>query len=254
MGRDEGLAFGEAAELYDRSRPGYPEPLFDDVLEAVPGATRVLEAGAGTGHVTAALAARGVAVEAIEPDPRMAAVARRRCAGLPVRVLERRFEDWDGDAGSFEVVACGQAWHWIEPARGAAVAAAALRPGGALAVWWNRPRAVAGGTLDAVRRVYAAEAPELLDTTSLLDVQPGVDVPAPLPGFGPWRTRTYPWTAMWDGAGYSDLLRTQGDHLLLPEGRRERLLHAVAGAIAATGDRIEYTFGADLSIASPARA
>src|SRR3954447_13440858 len=126
VGRDRGLTFGEAAELYDRARPGYPEPLFDEVLTSVPGAARVLEAGAGTGHATAALAARGVAVEAVEPDPRMAAVA--------------------------------------------------------LAVWWNRPRAAAGDTRRAVRRVYAAEAPELVDATSLLDVHPGVDVPPPLPG------------------------------------------------------------------------
>ena len=45
--------------------------------------------------------------------------------------------------------------------------------------------------------------------------------------------------------GVAYLLRTQSDHLLLPEDRRERLLRAVAGAIAAHGDRIEYTFGAD---------
>src|SRR4051812_35023248 len=118
VGRDRGLTFGEAAELYDRARPGYPEPLFDEVLTSVPGAARVLEAGAGTGHATAALAARGVAVEAVEPDPRMAAVARRRRAALPVQGGERRFEGWGGDAGPFGPVACGPGGGRVDPRGG----------------------------------------------------------------------------------------------------------------------------------------
>ena len=31
----------------------------------------------------------------------------------------------------------GQAWHWVDPVAGAAMAARALRPGGRLAVFWN---------------------------------------------------------------------------------------------------------------------
>src|SRR6188472_539154 len=114
--RPEALTFGEAAELYDRVRPGYPDAVFDAVLSAVPGARRALDAGAGTGRATVALAERGVAVEAVEPDSRMAALARTRCAGLPVRIRETRFEDWQGAAGTFNLVVCAQAWHWLDHA------------------------------------------------------------------------------------------------------------------------------------------
>jgi predicted TPR repeat methyltransferase len=43
--------FDESAELYDRARPAYPEPLFDELVRPArlrPG-DRVLEIGAGTG-------------------------------------------------------------------------------------------------------------------------------------------------------------------------------------------------------------
>jgi 23S rRNA (adenine-N6)-dimethyltransferase len=50
---------------------------------------RVLDLGAGTGHVTAALRRAGAHVEAVELDPRLADAVRRRFAADPaVRVVE----------------------------------------------------------------------------------------------------------------------------------------------------------------------
>lgn len=82
--RREQLAatFDEDAELYDRVRPRYPAELLDDLAElagAGPGG-RVLEIGCGTGLLTVPLVLRGYHVTAVEPGPRMAAVARRNLA------------------------------------------------------------------------------------------------------------------------------------------------------------------------------
>ena len=70
------LVFGEVAHDYDRVRPGYPAQLFDDVLAfaRLEDGGPVLDIGAGTGRAALALAARGAAVTALEPDPAMAAV------------------------------------------------------------------------------------------------------------------------------------------------------------------------------------
>ena len=38
---------------------------------------------------------------------------------------------------TFDAVIAAQAWHWVDPVAGAAKAAAVLRPGGRLAVFWN---------------------------------------------------------------------------------------------------------------------
>ena len=37
----------------------------------------------------------------------------------------------------FDAVIAAQAWHWVDPVAGEAKAAAVLRPGGRLAVFWN---------------------------------------------------------------------------------------------------------------------
>jgi SAM-dependent methyltransferase len=79
------------------------------------------------------LAARGFSVLGIEPDPRMAQVARAK--GLEVEVS--RFEDWDARGRRFGLLTCGQAWHWVAPNPGADQAAAVLAPGGRLALFWN---------------------------------------------------------------------------------------------------------------------
>ena len=63
----------------------------------------------------------------------MAEVAR----GQDVRVEVARFEEWNDAGRRFDLLTCGDAWHWIEPKRGAAKVAQVLRPGGAFARFWN---------------------------------------------------------------------------------------------------------------------
>ena len=116
--REQRLVFGEVAETYDRVRPRYPADLLDAVVRVAGPADRgaVLEVGCGTGKATVGLAARGVAVLALEPSDAMAAVARRRCATYPsVRIDAVAFEDWTGEAGGYRLLASAQAWHWIRP-------------------------------------------------------------------------------------------------------------------------------------------
>ncbi len=110
----------------------------------------MLDVGCGNGRAAAGLVARGVAVLGVEPDARMAAIARSR--GVAVEVAP--FEDWDDDGRRFDLLTCGSAWHWVEPVRGVAKAAAVLRPGGTLARFWNYP-VVPDATGERLERVYA---------------------------------------------------------------------------------------------------
>src|SRR4051812_20052945 len=138
------LSFGAVAEQYDRYRPGYPHALLDDVL-----APRILEAGAGTGRATRALAERGATIVAVEPDPAMAELVRARTQGLDVEVVVSTFEDYAPAPQAFNRVIAAQAWHWVDPPRAAQVAARALKPDGALCVWWNRANELTGPLWDA---------------------------------------------------------------------------------------------------------
>ncbi len=102
------------------------------IIAASPGRA-VLDVGCGTGIAARQFQAAGCQVLGIDPDERMAGLARR--GGLEVEVAT--VETWDPAGRHFDTVIAGQAWHWVDPVAGAAKAAQALRPGGRLAVFWN---------------------------------------------------------------------------------------------------------------------
>lgn len=148
--REVAESFGADAERYDRARPRYPEALVERIAAASPG-DDVLDVGCGTGIAARQFQAAGCRVLGVEPDARMAEVARR----LGVEVDVAAFEDWDPAGRTFDAVVAGTAWHWVDPVAGAARAAGALRPGGRLAPFWNvfqLPRELAEATAAACRR------------------------------------------------------------------------------------------------------
>ncbi len=130
--REIAESFGSNAGRYNRARPAYPAPLIQAIIAGSPG-RHVLDVGCGTGIVARQFRSAGCSVLGVEPDPRMAEVAR--ADGLEVEVT--KFEDWDLAGRQFDAVVAGQAWHWVDPVAGAVQAARALRPGGRLALFWN---------------------------------------------------------------------------------------------------------------------
>ena len=127
------LSFGDDPDEYDRARPAYPAWIFDELLREI-GPCRVVDVGCGTGAAATHLLARGCDVLGIEPDDRMAGVARRR--GLRVEVAA--FEKWTPCDRRFDLVCCAQAWHWIDRNAGLNLVAEILRPRGRFGACWYR--------------------------------------------------------------------------------------------------------------------
>jgi SAM-dependent methyltransferase len=138
--------FDADAEAYDRTRPVFPDALFDDLVTAarLGRGDRVVEIACGTGQATVPLAERGLAVTAVELGAALADLARVRTARFPgVSVVTSSFEDWeDTDATPVRAVAVFNALHWIDPGVRYAKPAALLAPGGTMVVGacrWARP-------------------------------------------------------------------------------------------------------------------
>ena len=127
-------SFGTAAVAYAKHRPDYAQAAVRWTLERAPG-QRVLDLGAGTGKLTAALVALGAEVVAVEPDPAMMAELRR---ALPaVRALPGSAEAIPLPDASVDAVLAGNALHWFDMAVAGPEIARVLVPGGILAGLWN---------------------------------------------------------------------------------------------------------------------
>src|SRR5580704_18335826 len=120
-------SFGSDAGRYDRARPSYSGALMDRIVATSPG-RHVLDVGCGTGISARLFQAAGCRVLGVDPDPRMAGLARQ--GGTEAEVAT--FEEWDPAGRTFDAVIAAQAWHWVDPVAGAAKAAAVLRSGGRL--------------------------------------------------------------------------------------------------------------------------
>lgn len=122
------------AGYYDRFRVPYPRALCDDLLERLPAGDRgtLLDLACGTGQITFALRDRFTEVWAADQEPDMTDAVRQKAAAAGIaniRVLTAAAEDLPAPAGSFDLVAIGNAFHRLPRAAVAASTFRWLRPG-----------------------------------------------------------------------------------------------------------------------------
>jgi trans-aconitate methyltransferase len=250
--RERRGVFGEAAEDYEKARPGYPAELVTDVLAAA-GPGPALEVGAGTGKATEAFAARGIDVTCIELDPRMASVLR---AKVRATIVVGPFESWRPDR-AYGLLYSAQAWHWIDPKRRVDLAHAALAPGGLLALFWHGAMLGDAELHAALAQVDARHglAEEHTAHRWLAQdhpVRPGDYAPelAQLDNrFTAVETHRYPWRQTYSSAAYRQYLLTTSLYRMLSPDAREAALRDTVAAIDAHGGSAEVTVHTDLALA-----
>ena len=130
--------FEAGSGAYVRGRPSYPPEaleLLAGELGIGPGTT-VIDVGAGTGKWTALLATTGARVVAVEPVEGMRTELSNVAPG--VEVLDGTAEAVPVADGFADAVTVAQAFHWFNYEEALAELARVLRPGGGLALLWNR--------------------------------------------------------------------------------------------------------------------
>jgi SAM-dependent methyltransferase len=216
-------SFGSYAEAYDRHRPPFPNRLVEDLIALAP--KRVLDAASGTGLVARALAARGLSVLGVELDPRMAEIARRH--GLDVEVA--RFEEWNDAGRRFDLVTFGDAWHWIDPAKGIAKVASILEPGGML-VRFFKGYVLPPETFAKLEPLYRSIAPGLTVYGKWPEIE-WVDPVAASPDFVMRPMKEYAWDEVFSASQWTGYLNTASDHRRLPSEVLTKLLDDVREAL-----------------------
>ncbi len=134
--QQEHWIFNRVAAAY-RSRPGYPDDLVELLCElAHRTGGRVLDLGAGTGHLALPLARGGHRVTAVEPARAMLAELTSSAdrQGLRVAAVNASAERTGLPSASFDLVVVADALHWMDPELAGQEVARLLAPGGALAV------------------------------------------------------------------------------------------------------------------------
>jgi SAM-dependent methyltransferase len=245
--------FAGMAGIYHEARPPYPDALLDDLVALAglrPGG-RVLEVGAGTGIATVELAARGLAVVALERTPELAAVARANLADWPsVEVVTGPFETAPAE-GAFDAVVAFSAFHWIDPETRYERVAALLRERGILATADARMAPAEGDP------IYAQADADYADVLGDDARRPGAPVADSLRDdvlasglFDHLAERRYRWDVARDASGFLALLDSFPWYAALDAAAREELYARFARRIEARPSRtVRVTFEAVLDVA-----
>jgi SAM-dependent methyltransferase len=248
MDRGRARLFDSEAERYDRSRPGYPDAVIDEVVGPSAYGLSVLDIACGTGLASRPMTQRGADVVGVELNPGMAEIAERH--GIPTEVAA--FESWDPAGRTFDRVICAQAWHWLDPDVRLEKAASVLGPAGRLCLFWSfghYPDALA----DALRAAYQRAAPG--DSSGLVTgyaanrasdlTDDFSELEEPLresDKLGEPRAQSFPWSRTYTRDEWIDELGSHSDHAALPPDVRARLFEAIAATIDGFGGTFEMPY------------
>ncbi|MEO0972316.1 MAG: class I SAM-dependent methyltransferase [Pseudomonadota bacterium] len=121
-------------------RPAYAQAAIDELMATVglDAGAPVIDLGAGTGHLTVELAARGLDVLSLEPNDRMRAHGVQRTASTPnVRWVDALMEDTGLASDAFALTSYGSCFGVADAQATLRESSRLLRDGGWFACMWN---------------------------------------------------------------------------------------------------------------------
>ena len=135
---DSTTRFSTRVENYVRFRPGYPAAVAE-LLRREYGLGELADVGSGTGLVARVFLDAGFGVTGIEPNREMRLAGDQLLADYPrFRSIDARAEATTLADQSVGLIVAGQAFHWFDVAKTRREWQRILRPGGGVALIWNR--------------------------------------------------------------------------------------------------------------------
>jgi SAM-dependent methyltransferase len=218
--------------------------MVDRIVAESPGRA-LLDVGCGTGIASRQFQAAGCTVLGVDVDERMAEIARQN--GLDVEVAA--FEQWDPAGRVFDGVVAGQTWHWVDPVAGAAKAAAALRPGGRLALFWNvfQPPPDVAAVFGTVYQRVLPELPATNWDRNVLNLYSGMFTKAAdgigsTGAFGEPEQWRFEWEQDYTRDEWLDQVPTHGAANRLPQAKLDQLIAELGAALDELGGRFTMAY------------
>lgn len=217
-----GTAFASGGDRYQRLRPGYPAGAVDWLVAGMPDGGRVIDVGAGTGKLTAALVARGFDVCAVDPSADMLAQLHQALPTVSTRIGTG--ESTNIDSGIADMVTFAQSWHWVEPAAGAAEIERILRPTGRVGWIWS--------FLD-VRVPWVEELAEIWHTLGSSEaIDAASHRPELTPAFDEVETLSVDWQQPMSPIDLADLVTTRSYYLTASADSQRKIRERAAALLA----------------------
>ncbi|GGI09209.1 class I SAM-dependent methyltransferase [Egicoccus halophilus] len=216
--------FDGVAATYEAARPDYEPGVVSRLVErlALAPGRRVADVGAGTGKLTRRLLATGAEVIAVEPMAGMREQLAHSVRDDRLRIVAGTAESLPLEDASLDAVTAAQAFHWFDGPRALREFARVLRPGGSLAVLFNRRDLTTPvqAALDDLLRPHRGDTPSWAR-------HEWVDWLAKSPDFGEPGTTSAPWQQQLDIEGLVGRVASVSFVARLDERTRSRVLAAV---------------------------
>ncbi len=252
--------FNQDVENYEKWRPKYCPELFEQIIRVAQlhEGKRALEIGSGTGQATEPILKTGCQVLAVELGEDLAAyTAEKFKRWQNFTVFQGEFEQYPGEADSMDLVFSATAFHWIAEEVGYPKVLRLLKPGGTLALFWNRPRA--NNPTDPLHVEIQKVYDEFRAVGKFKEVKPNIKEDAERYvhnlltlesyGFVEAECSLFNATRQFTAEEYLSLLETYSDHRSMPEPEKSSFYAKIKQTIAEHGGVMKIYDTMDLYLA-----
>lgn len=135
----ESEMFNQAAEYYDKYRPGYPQEIIYSLISdtEITEGSDLLEIGCGSGKATEQLTGNGFNIFGIDPGEDLVRIGNEKFKNETINFVKGRFEEYDFEQKKFDVIYAAQSFHWVPQPIGYKKSVDILKDNGYLALFWN---------------------------------------------------------------------------------------------------------------------